>query len=94
MVARPSIQSRKLILEITFAIKEDFSKNDATKWAVQELKFHGLKQLFKPVASTTYERLVQSFYENLKYDYNRLGVLFSSIDDEDVEVTIADIAAA
>ena len=68
MVARPSIQSRKLILETTFAIKEDLSKNDATKWAIQELKCRGLKRLFKPVASTTYERLVHSFYENLKYD--------------------------
>jgi hypothetical protein len=30
----------------------------------------------------------------LKYDCNRLGVLFSSIDDRDVKVTIADIAVA
>jgi hypothetical protein len=93
MVARPSIQSRKLILETTFAIKEDFSKNDATKWAVQELKCRNLKRLFKPVTSTTYEHLVRSFYKNLKYECNRLGVLFSSIDDRDIEVTIANIAA-
>jgi hypothetical protein len=45
------------------------------------------------VTSTTYERLVQCFYENLNYDCNRLGILFSLIDDEDVEVTVADIAA-
>jgi hypothetical protein len=38
--------------------------------------------------------LVQSFYENLKYDYNRPDILVSSIDDRDVEVTIADIVAA
>jgi hypothetical protein len=94
MVARPPIQSWKLILETIFAIKEDFSKNDATNWAVQELKHCGLKRLFKPVASTTYELLVRSFYENLKYDCTQPGVLFSSIDDEDVEVTRADIAAA
>jgi hypothetical protein len=93
MVAKPSIQSRKLILETTFAIKEDFSKDDATKWAVQELKHRGLKRLFKLIASTTYERLVQSFYENLKYNCNRPDVLVSSIDDRDIEVTIADIAA-
>jgi hypothetical protein len=93
MVAKPSIQSRKLILETTFAIKEDFSKDDATKWAVQELKRRGLKRLFKPVASTTYERLVRSFYENLKYNCNRPDVLVSSIDDRDIEVTIADITA-
>ena len=53
MVARPPFESRKLILETTFTIKEDFSKNDATRWAVQELKRRGLKRLFKPVASTT-----------------------------------------
>jgi hypothetical protein len=34
MVAKPPITSQKLILETTFAIKEDFSKNEATKWAV------------------------------------------------------------
>jgi hypothetical protein len=44
MVARPSIQSKKLILETTFAIKEDFSTDDATKWVVQELKRRGLKR--------------------------------------------------
>ena len=93
MVARPPFENRKLILETTFAIKEDFSKNDDTRWAVQELKRCGLKQLFKPIAFTTYERLVQSFYENLKYDCNRPDVLVSSIDDRDVEVTITDIAA-
>jgi hypothetical protein len=53
-----------------------------------------LKQLFKPVTSTAYEHLVQSFYENLKYDCNQPDVLTSSIDDTDVEVTVADIAAA
>jgi hypothetical protein len=34
-----------------------------------------------------------SFYENLKYNCNRPNVLVSSIDDRDIEVTIADIAA-
>jgi hypothetical protein len=93
MVARPSFESQKLILETTFAIKEDFSMDDAMKWVVQELKCHGLKWLFKPIASTTYECLVWSFYENLKYNCNRPDVFVSSIDDRDVEVTIADIAA-
>jgi hypothetical protein len=75
MVSRPPFESRKLILATTFAIKEDFSKDDATKWAIQELKHRGLKWMFKPVASTTYERLVQCFYENLKYDCNRPDIL-------------------
>jgi hypothetical protein len=88
MVARPTIEIRKFILETSFSIKDDFSKNEATKSAVQELK-----RLFKPVASTAYEHLVWSFYKNLKYDCNRLDILVSSIDDRDVNVTIADIAA-
>jgi hypothetical protein len=66
MVARHPIESRKLLLENTFAIKEEFSNNEATSWAVQELKNWGLKTLFKPVASTAYEGLVKEFYENLR----------------------------
>jgi hypothetical protein len=93
IVARPSLQSRKLILETYFAVKKDFSKFEATSWAVQELKSRGLKWLFKPVTSTAYERLVWSFYENLKYDCNRPDILTSSIDERDVGVTVANIAA-
>jgi hypothetical protein len=66
MVARLPIESRKLLLENTFAIKEEFSNNEATTWAVQELKRRGLRRLFKPVASTTYERLVREFYEKFE----------------------------
>jgi hypothetical protein len=94
VVARPSFQSRKLILETSFAVKKYFSKSEATSWAVQQLKRRGLKRLFKPVTSTAYESLVWSFYENLKYDYNQPDVLSSSIDSRDIEVTVADIAAA
>jgi hypothetical protein len=93
VVARPPIESCKLILETSFAIKDEFSKNEATEWAVQELKHRGLKRLFKPVASTTYERLARDFYEHLRYDCSQPDVLVSSIDDRDVEVTIADVAA-
>ena len=93
MVARPPFENRKLIFETTFAIKEDFSKNDAMRWAIQELKCRGLKRLLKPITFTTYECLVRSFYENLKYDCNWPDILVSSIDDRDVKVTIADIAA-
>jgi hypothetical protein len=94
IVARQPIESRRLILENTFAIKEEFSNNEATSWAVRELKRRGLKRLFKPVAPTAYERLVREFYENLRCECDRLDVLFSSIDGEEVQVTIADIAAA
>jgi hypothetical protein len=93
MIARPPFESRKLILENTFAIKEEFSNNDATSWAVQELKPRGLKRLFKPVASTAYERLVRDFYEHLRYNCSQPDVLVSSIDDRNVEVTITDVAA-
>jgi hypothetical protein len=92
VIARPPIESQKLILENTFAIKEEFSNNEATSWAVQELKCRGLKRLFKPIASTAYERLVWTFYEHLRYECGRPDVLFSSIDGIDVEVTIADVA--
>jgi hypothetical protein len=93
MIARPPFESRKLILEITFAIKEEFSNNDTTSWVVQELKNRGLKRLFKPIASTAYECLVRAFYEHLSYDCNQPNVLVSSIDGSEVEVTIADVAA-
>jgi hypothetical protein len=46
IVAKPPIESSKLILENLFTIKDEFSKNEATKWAVQEMKHHGLKRLF------------------------------------------------
>jgi hypothetical protein len=92
-VARPSIESCKLLLGNTFAIKEEFSNNEATSWVVEELKRRGLKRLFKPVTSTTYERLVREFYKHLRIDYDQLDILFSSIDGREVEVTIADVAA-
>jgi hypothetical protein len=78
--AQPSMESRKLLLENTFAIKEVFSNNEATSWAVRELKRRGLKRLFKPVASTAYERLVREFYTHLRTDDDQPDSLFSSID--------------
>jgi hypothetical protein len=93
MVARRPIESRKLLLENTFAIKEEFSNNEATSWAVQELKNRGLKRLFKPVTSTAYECLVREFYDNLRCECDQPNVLFSSIDGREVQVTIADVAA-
>jgi hypothetical protein len=94
IVARPTFQSQKLMLETSFVVKEDFTKFEATSWAIQQLKHHSLKRLFKLVTSTTYERLVWSFYENLTYDCNRPDVLSSSIDDRDVVVTVANIVVA
>jgi hypothetical protein len=76
-----------------FSKKKEFSNNEATSWAVQELKNRGFKRLFKPVASTAYERLVKAFYEHLSYDCDQPDVLVSSIDEREVEVTIADVKA-
>jgi hypothetical protein len=87
------MESRNLLLENTFAVKEVFSNNEATSWAVEELKRRGLKRLFKPVASTAYERLVREFYTHLRIDDDQPDSLFSSIDGKNVEVTIGDIAA-
>jgi hypothetical protein len=91
--ARPSMESRKLLLENTFVVQEVFSNNEATSWAVQELKRRGLKRLFKPVTSTAYERLVREFYTHLRIDDDQPDSLFSSIDGRNVEVTVGDIAA-
>jgi hypothetical protein len=82
------------MLETSFAVKKDFSKFEATSWAIRELKHRGLKRLFKPVTSTAYDHLVRSFYENLKYDYNLPDVLSSFIYGRDVEVAVVDIATA
>jgi hypothetical protein len=87
------MESRKLLLESTFAIKEVFSNNKTTNWAVEELKHRGLKRLFKPVASTAYERLVKECYTHLRIDGDQPDKLFSSIDGREVEVTIGDVAA-
>jgi hypothetical protein len=92
--AQPSMESQKLLLENTFAINEVFSNNEATSWAVREVKRRGLKRLFKPVTSTVYERLVREFYTHLRTDSDQPDSLFSSIDGKDVEVTVGDIAAA
>jgi hypothetical protein len=87
------MESRKLLLENTFAVKEVFSNNEARSWAVEELKRRGLKRLFKPVASTAYEWLVREFYTHLRIDDDQPDSLFSSIDGRNVEVTVRDIAA-
>jgi hypothetical protein len=41
------MESRKLLLENTFAIKEVFSNNEATSWAVEELKAPGFEEAFQ-----------------------------------------------
>ena len=94
IVARPTFQTRKLILETSFAIQDDFTDFDETRWAVREFKCHGLKQLFKLIASTAYACLVRTFYKHLTYDCNRPDILSSTINDVDIEVTTVDIAAA
>jgi hypothetical protein len=86
-VARPSIESCKLLLENTFAIKEEFSNNEATSWAVKELKRWGLKRLFKPIASIAYKCLVREFYKHLRIDCHQPRDLLHHHQPSDVFVT-------
>jgi hypothetical protein len=91
--SHPTCEQREIIFEIEFNINGDFKNFEATQWAVQEFKRRGLKKLFKPVTSTTYTRLVVQFYLNLFTDCNRRGVMFSTVQGKQVEVTTADIPA-
>jgi hypothetical protein len=90
--SHPTCEQHEIILT-EFDINGDFKNLKATQWAIQEFKCHGLKKLFKPVTSTAYTRLVVQFYSNLFTDCNRRGVMFSTVQGKQVEVTIADIAA-
>ena len=60
----------------------------------QEFTRCGLKKLFKPVTSTAFTRLVVQFYTNLHTNCNRQGVLFSTVQGKQIEVTTVDIAVA
>jgi hypothetical protein len=82
---------REIIFETEFDINGDFKNFEATQWAIQELKRRGWKK-FKPITSTTYTRLVVQFCMNLFTDCNRRGVLFSTVQGKQVEVTTSDIA--
>ena len=90
----PTCEQREIIFETTFDINGDFKNFEATQWTVQEFKRRGLKKLFKPVTSMVYTKLIVQFYANLFIDYNRQGVLFSTIQGKQVEVTTSDITAA
>jgi hypothetical protein len=92
--SHPTFEQWEIIFEMEFDINNDFKNFEATKWAVQEFKRRGMKKLFKPVTSMAYTRLVVQFYSNLSRDCNRLGILFSTIQGKQVEVTTSDIAAA
>jgi hypothetical protein len=41
------MESRKLLLENTFAIKEVFSNNEATSWAVEGIEASGFEEAFQ-----------------------------------------------
>jgi hypothetical protein len=53
--SRPTFEQRELLSEIEFDINGDFKNFEATQWAVQEFKRHGLQKLFKLVTSTAYK---------------------------------------
>jgi hypothetical protein len=90
----PTCEQCEIIFETEFNINGGFKNFEATQWAVQEFKCLGLKKLFKPIASTAYTRLVVQFHTNLFTDCNRRGVLFSTVQGKQVEVTTSDIVAA
>ena len=77
-----------------FDTNGDFKNFKATQWAVREFKRQGLKKLFKPITSTAYTKLIIQFYANLSTDCTRRGVLFSTVQGKQVEVTTSDIADA
>jgi hypothetical protein len=79
---------------MTFTIQDDFKHFEATSWAVEEFKRHGLKRLFKPITSTAYKSLITQFYEHLTFNCNKLGIMSSSIKGMNIEVTSANIVAA
>jgi hypothetical protein len=79
-------------LETSFAIEDDFQNFDATIWVVTEFKRHKLKRLFKPVTSTANKSYISQFYEHLSYNSTKLGVMSSSIQGTDIEVTSTNIA--
>jgi hypothetical protein len=91
--SHPTFEQREIIFETEFDINGDFKNFEATRWAIQEFKRHGLKKLFKPVTSMAYTGLVVQFYSNLSRDCNRPGTLFSTVQGKQVEVTTSDIAA-
>jgi hypothetical protein len=47
MVARWPIESRKLLLENTFAIKEEFSNNEATSLVGSRIEEPGFEEAFQ-----------------------------------------------
>jgi hypothetical protein len=91
-LSQPTCEQREIIFETTFDINGDFKNFEATQWAIQEFTGHGLKKLFKPITSTSYTKLVVQFYTNLYTNCNMKGVLFSTVQRKQVEMTTADIA--
>jgi hypothetical protein len=92
--SHPTCEQREIIFETQFDINGDFKNFEATQWAVQEFKRRGLKKLFKSITSTAYTKLIVQFYANFYTDCNRRGVLFSTIEGQQVEVTTSNIATA
>jgi hypothetical protein len=50
--------------------------------------------LLKLVTFTAYTKLIVQFYKNLFTDCNRRGILFSTVQGKQVEVTTVDIDVA
>jgi len=85
---------RALNLKTHFMIKEEFKHLKATRWAAREFKRWGLASFFHQATDTAYQHHVKLFYQNLSYDCEWLGILPTSLDGVDLEVTPSDIALA
>jgi hypothetical protein len=68
-------------------VKEEFKHLEATRWVVREFKRRGLNALFTLATVTAHLHHVGLFYQHLSYDCERLGVLSTSLDEVDIEVT-------
>jgi hypothetical protein len=77
-----------------FMIKEEFKHLAATRWVVREFKRWSLTSLFHPAIDMAYQCHVRLFYQNLSFDCEWLGVLCTSLDGVDIEVTPSEIALA
>jgi hypothetical protein len=91
--SHPTCEQREILLETEFDINGDFKNFEATQWVIHKIKRRGLKKLCNPVTSTAYTRLVVQFYSNLFTDCNWRGVMFSTVQGKQIEVSTNDIPA-
>jgi hypothetical protein len=78
--------------ETKFDIVGAFREIKDVKWARKQFKKRKLMPLLQPVYHVYHPRFVRLFYQNMTFDPDQPGVLSSTIDDVEFQVTIEDIA--